>query len=403
LHLNILSWLSIRRNKLQRKIMVRVIGLISGTSVDGIDAAFVEINGSELDLQVELIASETYPYPANLRSQILDLCAGAALSLPEIAQLDDAIAEVFAQAAITIQAGQSAATLIGSHGQTVFHRPPQGSTLGYTWQLGRGEVIAQHTGLTTVSNFRVADIAAGGQGAPLVSRVDVCLLSDPNLSRCVQNIGGMGNLTYLPALSDPMDLGVGVTGWDTGPGNVLLDLAVQQFTNGTQSYDANGRWAATGTPCQELVERWLQQEYFHQPPPKSTGRELFGTEYLTACLQDAASHQLEPADILATLTDLTAASIVSSYHQYLPGLPKQVLLCGGGAHNAYLKERLQGRLADTQVLTTDEVGLSADAKEAIAFAVLAYWRQRQIPGNLPTVTGANQAIPLGDMYPASTC
>lgn len=375
--------------------MTRVIGLISGTSVDGIDAALVEIAGAERDLQVQLLAAKTYPYSPDLRVKILSVCGGSALSIAELAALDDAIAGEFAQAALAIQAGYPAAELIGSHGQTVYHQPPADRALAYSLQLGRGAAIAQATGITTVSNFRAGDIAAGGQGAPLVSRIDVCLLSHPTHSRCVQNIGGIGNLTYLPPSST--EVGTGVKGWDTGPGNVLLDLAVQQLSGGIQTYDKDGAWAATGTPCSELVDQWLEHPFFRQPPPKSTGRELFSPDYLKTCMTDAAGYSLSPADLLATLTELTVASIVLNY-QFLPQWPNEVLLCGGGSRNAYLKRRLQASLAPSAVLTTDDVGLSADYKEAIAFAVLAYWRQRGIPGNLPSVTGARLAVPLGELY-----
>jgi len=212
----------------------------------------------------------------------------------------------------------------------------------------------------------------------------------------VQNIGGIGNLTYLPPWGQADGLGTGVVGWDTGPGNVLLDLAVQKLSGGQRHYDHDGAWAASGHPCQALVEEWLQQDFFHQPPPKSTGRELFGPDYLGACLRDAEAYNLGEADLLATLTDLTAASIALNYRRFLPQLPDQVLVCGGGSRNSYLQQRLQAHL-QIPVLTTDQVGLSAAFKEAIAFAVLAYWRQRGIPGNLPTVTGAGRAVPLGEI------
>ena len=367
------------------------IGLISGTSVDGIDAALVEISGSTADLSVTLLAGETYPYPAALRSQILAVCAGAPLSMADFAALDDAIAQVFAEAAIAIQAGQPPAVLIGSHGQTVFHRPPS-DRLGYSLQLGRGALIAHRTGITTVSNFRAADIAAGGQGAPLVSAVDACLLRHPNRDRCIQNLGGIGNLTYLPAASAK------VLGWDTGPANALLDLATQHLSDGKLSFDRNGEWAAQGTPYQPLVQQWLQQDFFQQPPPKSTGRELFSPDYFAQCLADAAAYRLNAADLLATLTELTAASIAHSYRTFLPRLPDQVLLCGGGSRNSYLKQRLQANLESIQVITTDEAGLNSDYKEAIAFAVLAYWRSLGIPGNLPEVTGASQFALLGEIH-----
>lgn len=374
-----------------------VIGLMSGTSVDGIDAALVNISGRELDLQVDLIASQTYPYPDALRDQILAVCGGEPLSIEALAGLDDEIATQFAQAAQSIQAEGSAADLIGSHGQTVFHRPPQGN-LGYTLQIGRGAVIAHQTGINTVSNFRVADVAAGGQGAPLVSKLDICLLSHPEFYRCVQNIGGIGNVTYLPPLTDADQLGIGVKGWDTGPGNVLMDLAVAHFSQGELTYDADGAWAAQGSPCQPLIEEWLRHPFFQAPPPKSTGRELFSPDYLQTCLQTAAPYQLSPADMLATLTDFTAATIVYNYDQFLPHPPDQVILCGGGSRNGYLRQCLQQRLGSSAVLTTDDVGLNSDAKEAIAFAVLAYWRQLQIPGNVPAVTGASGPILLGELH-----
>ena len=431
------------------------IGLISGTSVDGIDAALVNISGSTTDLTIEFLAGATYPYPPDLREQILAVCHGAALSMAALAELDDTIAVHFAQAAIAIQSGYPKADLIGSHGQTVYHRPPEQrdegwgmrdernlsspiphpSSLGYSLQLGRGAAIAQMTGITTISNFRAADIAAGGQGAPLVPAVDVALLSHPTSSRCVQNIGGIGNVAYLPAKEEREEgrgeRGEGEQGeqgeqgklntqnvsfrdasrtklktlpplgWDTGPGNALLDLAVQAFSNGTQTYDRDGAWAASGMPCHALVEQWLQQPFFQQPPPKSTGRELFGAAYLEQCLADASDRALGHADVLATLTELTVASIAQSYRCFLPQLPDQILLCGGGSKNLYLRQRLQQRLESIPVFTTDDVGLNADFKEAIAFAVLASWRLQGIPGNLPAVTGATSAVLLGEINQVS--
>ncbi|MFM5889191.1 MAG: anhydro-N-acetylmuramic acid kinase [Dolichospermum sp.] len=378
----------------------RVIGLMSGTSVDGIDTALVEISGRDLDLKVELIAGETYPYPPQLREQILELGAGAAVSMAELATIDDAISRSFAEAAQLIQVGHQAATLIGSHGQTVYHLPRQeAGELGYSLQLGRGSLIAHLTGITTVSNFRSADIAIGGHGAPLVPRVDAYLLGDYREERCIQNIGGIGNVTYLPAVSDHWLSQI--RGWDTGPGNSLLDLAVQHFTNGAKTYDENGDWAASGTPCYPLVEKWLGHEYFHLPPPKSTGRELFGVAYLHQCLEDAQDYQFStwPADFLATITELTAVSIVHNYDTFLPRKPHQVLLCGGGSRNIYLKRRLELLLGKVPVSTTDKLGISSSFKEAIAFAVLAYWRSVGIPGNLPAVTGASQEVLLGEISP----
>ena len=383
------------------------IGLISGTSVDVIDTTLVEIEGGDRDLEIELIAGETYPYPSQLRELILQVCAGDSLSMAEFAQLDDEIATQFALAAQKIQKGNPPAQLIGSHGQTVFHRPPllkekETTTplqLGYSLQLGRGVLIAHLTAIPTVSNFREGDLAAGGQGAPLVPKVDAYLLGHPTKSRCIQNLGGIGNVTYLPPQQET-DWEQQISGWDTGPGNALLDLAVQRLTDGQQTYDRDGSWAAQGKPCLELVNQWLQQDFFACPPPKSTGRELFGKAYLDRCWQEAQTWQLSPADWLATLTELTAASISSSYRQFLPQIPHQVLLCGGGSRNSYLRKRLQANLdPETQLLTTDEVGVNGDFKEGIAFAVLAYWRYcHSLPGNLPQATGARQSVLLGDIH-----
>lgn len=404
---------------------MRVVGLMSGTSVDGIDAALVEITGTTLDLQVDLLAAATYPYPPVLQQQILALAAGGALPLAELADLDEAIAQVFAQAAQAIQQGHAPAELIGSHGQTVYHCPPAplgtvpDRPLGYSLQLGRGATIAALTGITTIANFRAADLALGGQGAPLVPRVDAYLLSDAQQDRCVQNIGGIGNVTYLPAwgpviqgasFDDQTTVAPGtiacwegqIRGWDTGPGNILLDLAVQHFSRGAQTYDRDGTWAAQGTACQALVTQWLQQPFFQEPPPKSTGREHFGSAYLAQCLADGDRYGLSPADQLATLSEFTAATIAHSYRTHLPHLPQQVYVAGGGAYNTDLMARLQRLLAPIPVATTEALGLSVAFKEAIAFAVLAYWRYQNLPGNLPSVTGARACIPLGDMYPGGT-
>jgi anhydro-N-acetylmuramic acid kinase len=378
------------------EINMLVIGLMSGTSVDGIDAALVDISGGTGDtpLQVKLLAGETYAYKPELRSQILSVCDGAAMSMAALAQMDDAIAVAFSQAARSIAQGFTNINLIGSHGQTVFHRPPvrSGLVLGYSLQLGRGEVIAQLSQIETISNFRVADIALGGQGAPLVPPVDVALLSDEHQDRAIQNIGGMGNVAFLPARSRPGPF----VGFDTGPGNMLLDLAVTQLTQGEKTYDADGAWAASGQPQAELVAQWLQHPFFQQAPPKSTGRELFGADYLQQCR--SAAPDLSPADLLATLTDFTAQSIVTSYRSFLPRLPQEILICGGGARNRYLMARIQHHCPSAKVMTTTDRGVDADFKEAIAFAVLAYWRKQNVVSNLPEVTGAKRFTLLGEIH-----
>lgn len=384
---------------------MRVIGLISGTSVDGIDAALVELGGQGYDLTVSFIQGLAYPYPDDLRQQILALCAGEAIALDQLAALDDAVAQTFAAAAQALIAQAGPADLIASHGQTVFHRPVGRPTLpnqgpmrlAYTVQLGRGLAIAQHTGLPTVSDFRQADIAAGGEGAPLAPVVDLCLLSHPTERRCVQNLGGIGNVAYLPPWNH-QGSAPKVLGWDTGPANSLIDIAVHQLSAGTLTYDVDGAWAAQGTPCLPLVDRWLTHPYFTQAPPKSTGRELFGWEFFDQCHRDAQGEGLAPQDLVATLTEFTAASVAHEYRTFLPALPDRVLVSGGGSHNPVLMARLQARLPETVVQPTDAVGVSASYKEAIAFAVLGYWHRQGFPGNLPTVTGATRPVVLGHSH-----
>jgi len=383
---------------------LRVIGLISGTSVDGIDGVVASIRGTGYDLQVEVLGGQTWPYPAAIRQRALAVGAGAPIALADLAELDDAIAQQFAQVAQALIDHHGPVDLIGSHGQTAFHRPgavaarsPQ-AALAYSVQLGRGELIAALTQVPTVSNFRQADIAVGGEGAPLVPPVDLALLSHPTRTRCVQNIGGIGNVALLPAWPVPRDgPPPKAIGWDTGPGNSLLDLAVEHFSAGRQSYDQDGAWAAQGTPCEALVAHWLTHPYFAQLPPKSTGRELFGQAFWQQCLLDAADFSLSPADMLASLVELTARSIAHSYQTFLPALPDEVLLCGGGSCNPYLVERLQQQLPDIPMQSTTAAGVPADLKEALAFAVLAYWRDHNFPGNLPSVTGAQRAVVLGQL------
>lgn len=385
---------------------MRVIGLISGTSVDGIDAALVDITGEGYTVTPSLIDGLTWPYPTDLQQHLLALAAGEAVTLERLATLDDAVAHTFAAAAQALIDRSGPVDLLASHGQTVFHRPVgrpaltgQGPlTLGYTLQLGRGAVLAQRIGLPTVSNFRQADIEAGGEGAPLVPIVDLCLLSHPIQYRCVQNLGGIGNVAYLP----PWDRQVNgsppkVLGWDTGPGNSLIDIAMHTLSAGDLAYDRDGAWASQGTACLPLVETWLEHPYFHQPPPKSTGRELFGWEFFKQCHQAAQARQLGPMDLVATLTEFTAASVAHAYRTFLPALPEAVLVCGGGSHNPVLMARLQAHLPDVPVLPTDALGLSASYKEAIAFAVLGYWHRQGFPSNLPGVTGAAGPVVLGHL------
>ncbi|WP_008313466.1 anhydro-N-acetylmuramic acid kinase [Leptolyngbya sp. PCC 6406] len=389
---------------------MRVIGLISGTSVDGIDGAIAEIHGQGYQLAVTVLGGGTVAYPPEVQGAILRACAGEALTLSALADLDDAVAQCFAQAAQALVDQYGPVDLVASHGQTVFHRPPdrgaegarRNPRLGYSLQLGRGAAISDQLQCLTVSNFRAADIAVGGEGAPLVPPIDAVLLAHENRDRCVQNIGGIGNVAYLPpqdklfATPSPQ-----VFGWDTGPGNSLLDLAVQTLSGGTLTFDQGGQWAAQGTPDLSLVETWLRHPYFDQAPPKSTGRELFGWDFWQQC--QAQMTTLAPADVLATLVDFTAASIAQEYRRWLPQLPAEVLLCGGGSRNFYLRERLAHYLPVIPITTTDDLGVPSGLKEAIAFAVLGFWRHQGFPGNLPTVTGAHGPVVLGEIhYPTPT-
>lgn len=378
---------------------MRVIGLISGTSVDGIDVALTEIEGEGYDLRVDLLDGCTVPYPDDLRQRILGVCAGQPITLAALADLDEAIAHQFAQAAQRVIHQSGPVDLVASHGQTVFHRPIQGDQLAYSVQLGRGASMARRLGVPTVSNFRRADIEAGGEGAPLVPIVDLCLLSHPQQRRCVQNIGGIGNVTYLPAWDrSQTPQPPAILGWDTGPGNSLIDIAITTLSEGTLTYDADGAWAAQGTPCQNLIHDWLQNPYLHQPPPKSTGRELFGWDYFQRCYADAQRQGLSPTDILATLTQFTAATIAQSYRSFLPVLPEAILVGGGGCRNSVLMAHLQAEFPEIPVAPTDEAGVPAGDKEALAFAVLGYWRWQEFPGNLPAVTGAGTATLLGECH-----
>ncbi|PZO22421.1 MAG: anhydro-N-acetylmuramic acid kinase [Leptolyngbya foveolarum] len=384
---------------------MKIIGLISGTSVDGIDAALTEVSGEGYAVEAKLIKGITYPYSDEVRSQILALCADQPITLAALADLDDAIAQHFIQAIQSLNTDLSTVDLIGSHGQTLHHRPPAvrngNKRLGHTLQLGRGDLIAQATRCTTISNFRVADIALGGEGAPLVPIIDACLLSQPDRDLAVQNVGGIGNVTYLPPWdrSDPaQSLPEGIKGWDTGPGNALIDWAVATLSNGQKTYDKNGEWAVAGTASQALIDRWLEHPFFLSPPPKSTGRELFGAAYAQQHWQEAKQAGLTEADFIATLTDFTAATIELSYRKFLPKIPTEILIGGGGSRNSYLMGRLQQRLPNATVSSTEARGLDADYKEAIAFAILAYWRIHNIPGNLPSVTGAARPCLLGELW-----
>ena len=385
-----------------------VVGLMSGTSVDAIDAALIRI-GPDSDPErrrIELVTQRETPFDPALRAAIFDLFPPNTGTIARLAQLDVLIGEAFAAATLAMlaEAGivPEAVDLIGSHGQTVYHAPhPDASSddltaVPVTVQIGSGAVLAARTGITTVYDFRSADLALGGEAAPLVPYVDYLLLGDGE-SLALQNIGGIGNVTILRR-------GQGVPGlsaFDTGPGNMLIDAMAQLTSDGRNAFDADGVLAAQGTVFQALLDDAMEDPFFVRQPPKSTGREEFGTLYAAEFAAKGRSLGLADADLLATATALTARSIADAYRRFvLPTVALDaVLLCGGGARNPTLRRMLAAELAPLPVGTTEERGIPTDAKEAIAFAVLAYETAHGRPGTLPATTGAARPAILGAIAP----
>ncbi len=382
---------------------MRVVGLMSGTSADGIDAVVVEINGAPPRLQWRLVKHLHLPHPQALRDEILACVRPETGTVDRLCALNFAIGEAFANAALqVIQAAgltPSQIDLIGSHGQSLWHIPegPKASTL----QLGEPAMIAERTGITTVSNLRTRDMAAGGQGAPLVAYLDALLLSHPTLTRAAQNIGGIGNVTYLPPLSAPAGT-PSAFAFDTGPGNMLIDDAASRATNGAWTYDRDGALAARGQVDEALLAELLREPYLAQRPPKTTGRELFGAQYGARVWETGRARGLRAEDVVATLTAFTARTIARAYRDFLPTPPEEVIVSGGGALNPVLMRMLRELLAPARILLSAEVGLDPEAKEAIAFAVLAYETWHGRAGNLPAATGARHPVVLGNVTPGRT-
>jgi anhydro-N-acetylmuramic acid kinase len=377
-----------------------IIGLISGTSADGIDAALCELGGEPLHLQARVLKAMTKPYPAALRQQVLDACVPGMSRSDTICQLNYDLGEQFAAVALELikEAGMTVADidLIGSHGQTVWHSVLPDGTVNATLQLTEASILAERTGITTISNFRARDIAAGGQGAPLVSYLDWLLLRHPHQWRAVQNIGGIGNVTFLPPLSDNSSPPLA---FDTGPGNVLIDAAVTHLTNGAQTYDREGRISQSGQTDMTWLESLLQHPYYDRQPPKTTGRELFGTEMALQLVEEGRRRGLNQQDIIATLTALTAYSIADAYHRFAPKPIGEVIVAGGGSNNPTLVQMLRDRLEPVPVLTHEDIGISSDHKEALLFALLAHETWHARPGNLPSLTGARHPVVMGQITP----
>ena len=389
--------------ELLKKDKKLVIGLMSGTSVDGIDAAIVEITGHGLETEVDLIAFETFPFPSGVSQRILALCQPDTGRVDDICEMNFYIGHLFAEAVkhILQKSGMraNAIALIGSHGQTIHHLPKDTSTdcndsrYPSTLQVGEPAVIAHETGIPTIADFRVADMAAGGQGAPLVSYPDYLLFHDSVKTVGLLNIGGIANLTVLPA-NGTFDT---VCAADTGPGNMCIDAVVSEITEAAEHYDKDGMRAAQGTPHQLLIDKWLKHPFFHLSPPKTTGREMFGHTYALKCLAGCRKYELSANDCIATLTELTVQTIADYIERFITGQnPIDTLyVSGGGVHNRTIMRRLDELLEDTAVEPVDNSGISADAKEAIAFAILANETLHGHAGNLPSATGASVRKILG--------
>jgi anhydro-N-acetylmuramic acid kinase len=377
---------------------VKVVGLMSGTSMDGIDAALVEVDAAGTGTDCRLIAFRTVPYARSRREEIHGVLAGG--DLASLTRLHASLGEWFAEATLDLcrVAGidPGDVDLIGSHGQTVWHEPPRDGVRGATLQLGCPATIAERTGVPVVSDFRNRDMAAGGEGAPLVPWVDRLLYSTDR-PRVLQNIGGMANLTLLP----PAGFDAPIVAFDTGPGNALIDAAVELATDGARSYDEGGAWARRGVVDEALLDELLDHPYFHRPPPKSTGRETFGRSYVRALVDRAPrGNEQEWADLIATLTVFTTRSIAEAIVRWAPPGPDgEVVVTGGGGRNPMLMELLAAHLAPVPVRSDAAAGLRPEAREAVAFAVLAWAHVRGIPANLPEATGAAGPRVLGSMTP----
>jgi anhydro-N-acetylmuramic acid kinase len=385
-----------------RKPKKRIVGLISGTSADGIDAALVRVHGHAHETvspnaRLQLEAFATFPYPHELREQLLAASLPGAGTVDLICRLNIAVGECFAQAALKIiaQAGAKPkdVDLIGSHGQTIHHLPFAGPLAGIetsgTLQIGEPSLIAKRTGIIAVADFRAADMALGGQGAPLVPFLDYMVFRSTELTRGVLNIGGISNLTILKKNCARED----VIAFDTGPGNMVIDALAQKFFN--KAFDEGGELAGRGKVSSDLLNELLRHPYFAKPLPKSTGREEFGAAYCTALIQHATQLQLTPHDMIATATALTAETITRDARllEKRFGQIDELIVSGGGMHNLTLMEMLRQRFV--KVTTTSDYDLPGDAKEAILFAVLANETVGGYAGNVPSVTGASASTILG--------
>lgn len=387
---------------------MRVLGMMSGTSVDGIDVAAVRISGAPPNLSARLEAHHHVKFPARIRERILHIAEGSAATTADWSELNFLLGEQFARAALGACKKWRVAprnfSLIGSHGQTVFHlgapvrfqarlRTPS------TLQVGDISVIAQRTGITTVGDFRPADMAAGGQGAPLVPFVDYLIYRDGRLGRVALNIGGIANVTVIPANAPPEK----VFAFDTGPGNMIVDALVNRITHGKEKFDRDAHIALSGNTIPALLARLMRDPYLRKKPPKSAGREQFGHHYVQTLLAWGKRHRARPEDLVRTATVFTSLSIAGAFRRLI--MPRanidELLVTGGGARNPLIIAQLAAAIPGIEILSADRFGVPVEAKEAFAFAVLAYETYHRRPNNLPSATGARRPVILGKIAFAS--
>lgn len=378
----------------------RVCGLMSGTSLDGLDIAIVDFSYEEGNVRHELIHFVTVPYDDGLRQKLHKLMDPAA-PLHLVSSMNMYLGELYADSLKEAlqEAGIELETidLISSHGQTIWHEPVVGTSDSYarpnTMQIGDIAVIAERTGKTVIGDFRTRDMAAGGQGAPLVPFADQVLFQSETVGRVLLNIGGIANLTVLPRIGSEQP----IVAYDTGPGNMVIDACVAKLTGGQSSFDKDGELAKAGTVDNEWLDRLMGHEYFAGPAPKSTGRELFGTAFVETFWTEGDEHGLSSVDKIATATMLTARTIATEIQRYKQSHDvKEVIVSGGGVHNETLMGFLKSMLTeDLKFATTGDLGIDADAKEAFVFALLGYLGIHKMPNSLPAATGAKKATIMG--------
>jgi anhydro-N-acetylmuramic acid kinase len=378
---------------------MRVLGLMSGTSADGVDAVLVELSGSAEHPHWTMLRTASLDYPVSTRQLILAVGQGEAKTASSLLNLSETVTKIQAAAARQCDP-EGQAQLVGCHGQTLWHRPPENAETGElqpgaSWQMLQAPLLAQLLKCPVIFDFRAADLALGGQGAPLVPKADAALLGRIKGWRALLNLGGIANLTLIPPNAGPDRLQP-VRGWDCGPANSLIDLAIELFSEGKESCDEGGRLAAAGQCDEALILRWLAEPYFQLSPPKSTGRELFGRADLTRRLQEMQGQAI--ADQIATLTAFSAAVVAQDLQQQCNQnhpLPIELLVAGGGSKNLTMMRELTRRCRGLRLRRSDELQLPSQSREAMVFALLAWWHHLGYPGNAPAITGAQHEAVLG--------